>query len=254
MFSSHPLRIPLFALTLTFVLLCASRGSDAFAQHQDQPLTNAAVIKLVRAGFKEKTVIVIIRNRPSRFELDPDQLIDLKRNGVSENIILAMLAQNESTFIADDGWSDDSFFRGNGKRSGNPSGEGETEIFGSSGGSSGQTRSRGERGGSQGERTTTGSATVRIIRPPTEAGGASLKLEKTPTLDNQAIINLVAAGFSEGTIIKRIESSPGDFDLSPAKLVELRKNRVTDPIIVAMTNAMDGSEPKLTNPGASGDR
>lgn len=252
MFSSHILRIPLIALTLTLVLLCASAGSDAFAQHQDQPLTNAAVIKLVRAGFKEKTVIVIIRNRPSRFELDPDRLIDLKRNGVSENIILAMMAQNESTFLADDSWSDDPFFRSNGKRS-NPSGEGETDIFGSSGGSSGQTRSRGERGGSQGERTTTGSATVRIIRPPTEAGGAALKLEKTPTLDNEAIINLVDAGFSEGTIIKRIENSPGEFDLSPAKLVELRKHRVTDPIIAAMTNAMEGSDPKLTNPGASGD-
>lgn len=252
MLSSHLLRIPPLAITLTLLLLCVSGGSGAFAQRQDRPLTNAAVIKLVRAGFKEKTVIVIIRNRASRFELDPDRLIDLKRNGVSENIILAMLAQNEPTFLGDDSWSDDSFLRGNGKQSGNPSGNEETDIFGSSGGSSGETRSRGERGGSEGQKTTTGSATVRIIRPPTEAGGAALKLEKTPTLDNEAIINLVEAGFSEGTIIKRIENSPGEFDLSPAKLVELRKRRVTDPIIAAMTSAMDGSEPKL-NPGRSGD-
>ncbi len=41
--------------------------------------------------------------------------------------------------------------------------------------------------------------------------------KRTPTLTNDAIIDLVEAGFSEGTIIKRIESSPGDFDLSPCE-------------------------------------
>ena len=252
MSSSHVFRIPLITITLTLGLLFGWRGSDAVAQRPDQPLTNAAVVKLVRAGFKEKTIIVIIRNRASRFQLDPDRLVDLKRNGVSENIILAMLAQSESTFLDDDGWSNDSFFRGSSKPGGSlPSNQGETDIFGSSGGSSNETRSRGQSAGSAGERTTTGSATVRIIRPPTEAGGTTLKLEKTPTLDNEAIIHLVQAGFSEGTIIKRIESSPGEFDLSPAKLVELRKHRVTDPIIAAMTSAMEGSDPKTSGPGGS---
>jgi len=49
---------------------------------------------------------------------------------------------------------------------------------------------------------------------------------------------LVEAGFSEGTIIKRIEGSPVNFDLSPAKIEELHKKRVTDSIIAAMTAAM----------------
>lgn len=101
------------------------------------------------------------------------------------------------------------------------------------------------RGGNEGETTTTGSATVRILRPPTEAGGAPLKLEKTPTLTNEAVIQLVEAGFSEGTIIKRIEASPVDFNLSTEKLEELRRRRVTEPIILAMTAAMadDASSP-----------
>ena len=252
MSSSQVFRIQLITITLTLGLLLGWRTPDAFAQRTDRTLTNAAVIKLVRAGFKEKTVIAIIHSRPNHFQLEPDRLIDLKRNGVTENIILAMLAQSEPTFTADDGWSDDSFFRGNSRPGGSlPSSQGETDIFGSSGGSSGESRSRGQSGSSSGERTTTGSATVRIIRPPSEAGGAALKLEKTPTLDNEAIINLVAAGFSEGTIIKRIENSPGEFDLSPAKLAELRKHRVTDPIIAAMTNAMEGSDPKTSGPGGS---
>lgn len=228
----------------TLLLSALSIGTSAVAQQRPEPpLTNGSIMRLVKAGFKDKTVIAIIRTRTSRFELDPDSLIDLKHNGVSENIILAMLSQNEAGSFADDEWSDDAFFRNKGTSSGNSSGSdgSGTDIFGSSGGSKGQTRSRGQSAGSEGQRTTTGSATVRIVRPPSEAGGAAPKLEKTPTLTNEAIIQLVEAGFSEGTIIKRIEDSPGDFDLSPAKLNELRKRRVTDPIIAAMTMAMDGT-------------
>jgi hypothetical protein len=230
-------------------LIWLGAASAASAQ-QHLPLTNASVVKLVRAGFKEKTIIAIIHTRANRFNLEPDRLIDLKRSGVSENIILAMLAQNDANFTGEEGWGSDPFFNsGNSPSQKGSSPENETDIFGSSGSASGETRSRGQSAGSSGQRTTTGTATVRIIRPPSEAGGAELKLEKTPTLTNEAIINLVEAGFSEGTIIKRIETSPSDFDLSPAKLIELRKRRVTDSIIAAMTSAMDGSELKTTNPG-----
>jgi hypothetical protein len=228
---------------------------SASAQRSPEPpLTNAAVVKLVRAGFKEKTVIAIIHNRPSAFDLDPDRLIELKRNGVSENVILAMLAQGDSFVFDDDDWSGNPDF-GRGKIPGKANTPGQTdgvEIFGGSQGSSGQTRSRGMNGSSQGETTTTGSATVRILRPPTEADGAQQKLERTPTLNNESVIKLVEAGFSEGTIIKRIEDSPADFDLSKAKVDELRRRRVTEAIITAMTLAMsDDPESKQTAPAKS---
>ena len=87
---------------------------------------------------------------------------------------------------------------------------------------------------------TTGSATVRIIRPPAEAG-APLKLDKTPALTNDSIIELVEAGFSEGTIVRRIQQSPVEFDLSPEKLAELRKHRVSDKILAAMKAAPSAS-------------
>jgi len=59
----------------------------------------------------------------------------------------------------------------------------------------------------------------------------------------------VEAGFSEGTIIKRIEDSPADFDLSNPKLEELRRRRVTEAVIAAMTAAMnDESDPKQIAP------
>lgn len=224
----------------------------AHAQKPQTPLTNMSVIKLVRAGFKEKTVIAIINSRPSNFKLEPEQLIELKRNGVNENIILAMLAQDDSFVLSEDEWSLDSTFGRNRNRAGDQSqNHGGGDIFGSSGGSKGQSSGRGMSGGNQEETTTTGSATVRILRTPTEAGGgAPLKLDRTPTLDNEAVIKLVEAGFSEGTIIKRIEDSPAEFDLSAQKLAELRRRRVPDSVIAAMTAAMsEESDPKRS--GAS---
>lgn len=223
----------IFLIVVCFAVPSASRG-----QQQEAPLSNAAVVKLVRAGFKEKTVISIIRSRPNRFVLDPDRLIELKRNGVSENIILAMLAQDESFLLADGDWTDDFSFGRSKTSARDPRIQGGTDIFGSSEGSKGQTRSRGADGSNQGETTTTGTATVRILRP-TEAGGGATKLERTPTLNNEAVIKLVEAGFSEGTIIKRIEDSPSDFDLSNSKLGELRRRRVNDAVIAAMRAAMN---------------
>src|SRR5687767_93686 len=125
-------------LTLITTLCCAAFLSSQAQQSNEAPLTNLAVIKLVRAGFKEKTVIAIINNRPNRFRLDPDRLIELKRSGVSENIILAMLAQDESFAFTEDGWSDDSGFRLNRGRSGEAQ-PGGNDIFGSSSGSRSQS-------------------------------------------------------------------------------------------------------------------
>jgi len=243
-------------LLVLFLLICstyvgAQSGNSA-------PLTNAAVVKLVKAGFKEKSIITIIASRPARFDLSTDRLIELKRTGVSEKVILAMMARQEGIDFSDEAWNDEDFFnnaRGNGNTAGDPtkpnSGNGNanagdgssTDIFGSSGGSKGSTRSRGGSASSSGDTVTTGSATVRILRPPTEAGGASsTKLEKTKSLTNDSICELVEAGFSEGTIIRRIEQSPVEFDLSATKLEELRKRRVSEKILTAMKAAM-GDEP-----------
>src|SRR6185369_4371923 len=189
----------------------------ASAQQQpDGPLTNAAIVRLVKAGFKEKTILMIIGNRPSNFTLDTDHLIELKRNGVNENIILAMLSSQMGTvFLDEDEWTGDSMFKDSKKQAG----EG---VFGSGSSSQSSGRMNGMPGGNQNEGNVSGSATVRIIKPPSEAGeSSSPKLEKTPTLTNEGVIRLVEAGFSGGTIIKRIEDSPVDFDLSPGKLDEL---------------------------------
>ena len=229
---------------LTFLTLILPMFSAGFiyAQATDKstPLTNAAVVKLVKAGFKEKTIISIIAARRPRFDLSPDHMIELKRSGASEKIILAMLARQEGAELDDEAWFDDPVFRqnpNNQKQTQNPPVDNSAEIFGSSGGTKGSSRTRGGNSSGSGDTLTTGSATVRIIRPPAEAGTPP-KLERTVTLTNEGIIDLVEAGFSEGTIIRRIEQSPVEFDFSAAKLNELRKHRVSDKIVSAMRAAM----------------
>ncbi|CAN5449086.1 hypothetical protein BH18ACI2_BH18ACI2_27290 [soil metagenome] len=228
------------------------------SQAEAEVLTNTSVVKLVRARFSDKTIIAIIRARPSRFDLAPDHLIDLKKTGVSERVILEMLARSgEEVMVADDSASDsfdDPFFddmKNSSRRpdgtNGSGSDPGETNIFGSNSGGRSKTRSKIGNGGNEGETQTTGSASVRIIRPPAEAGGAPPKLERTPTLTNDSIIELVDAGFSEGTIIRRIEAAPANYDFAPAKLAELRRRRVTDPIINAMRAAMGEDVSGQTN-------
>jgi hypothetical protein len=234
-------------LSFALVVFCLGQSWAVTAQiaGNDAPLTNAAVVKLVKADFKEKTIIAIIGSRPSHFDLATERMIELKRNGVSERIILAMLAHQQG-FEYDENWSDDAFFNQGGgepgkaidKTNGSKSqpDPGSTDIFGSSGGSRGSTQSRGGNSAATGDTITTGSATVRILRPPSEAG-AQPKLEKVATLTNDSIVELVDAGFSEGTIIRRIEQSPVEFDLSPAKLNDLRKHRVSEKILSAMKAA-----------------
>jgi hypothetical protein len=224
---------------------------------QPEVLTNVSVMKLVRAGFREKTVVAIINSRPTRFDLSPERLIELKKGGVSERVILAMLNVGEGVLVeglGDGDWDDDvdSIFgrraskggdSGSGNGTGNIGGDpGSTNIFGSSGGSRGRTRSRSGSGGSEGETETVGSATVRILRPPAEAGGAPPKLERTPTLTNDSVMELVEAGFTEGTIIRRIEGSPAEYDLRAEKLADLKRRRVSEAIISAMRRAMMGDD------------
>lgn len=238
-----PIVLKRIVLALALGLCLGVYASGAPLQQADEaPLTNASVIKLVRAGFKEKTLIAIIHSRPTRFDLSPDRLIELKKSGVSERVILAMLALSENDGASGDDLSDDAFFDdSNGlSRSGQngPGGDGGTGIFGSGSGSSSRTRGRGMSGSNQGDTQTNGSATVRILRPPAEAGAEPPKLERTPTLTNDTVVELVEAGFSEGTIIRRIEQSPAEFDLSPTRLAELRRRRVSEPIINAMRAAM----------------
>ena len=210
-------------------------------QRSEDFLTNAAVVKLAKAKFKEKTIISLIFARAAKFDLSADRLIELKRNGVSEKVIMAMLArQHGSSSFDEDEWGDGSSLSGT-DPSQTPGDS--TGIFGSSSGQRNRSESRGRNGTTSTDTTTTGAATVRILKPTAESGETT-KLDKTKSLTNDSIVELVEAGFSEGTIIRRIEQSPVEFDLAASKIEELRKRRVSEKILSAMKTAMGDESSK----------
>lgn len=235
------------AMLVSLVLFVATATALAQTSRPLPPLTNLGVLKLVNAGFKEKTILTIIGSRVPAFDLSAEHMIELKKNGVSEKIILAMLAQqqNASVYLEDDLWMEEPLLNsGTGGTpspgTGTPNQGNSIDLFGSSGETRGSRKSRGGRGSLSDDTVSTGSATVRIIRPPSEAN-LPPKLERVPSLTNAKIIELVEAGFSEGTIIRRIQQSPVEFDLSPAKVAQLRRQRVSERILEAMKEAMGES-------------
>jgi hypothetical protein len=62
--------------------------ASLFAQ---QPMTNDSVLKLVKAGMGDDTIVSMINTQPSAFSLATDDLIALKAGGVSEKLIGTML-------------------------------------------------------------------------------------------------------------------------------------------------------------------
>lgn len=57
-------------------------------------MTNDSVIKLVKAGLGEELIIQMINSQPGKYSLASDDVLALKRQGVSDKIIAAMLKRN----------------------------------------------------------------------------------------------------------------------------------------------------------------
>jgi hypothetical protein len=58
-------------------------------------LTNASVEKLVKSGLSEDLIVNIVGTEPAHFDLSADALLSLKRSGVSDRIVKAMIARRE---------------------------------------------------------------------------------------------------------------------------------------------------------------
>ncbi len=259
----------LHPIVFSLLILCAASFTFSGLVSAQAPvrevLNNESIVNLVKAKFKEATILSLIRTSPVSFDITTNKLVQLKKNGVNEKIITAMIERQTSLMgmsggvgdyasLGDDEFfrqGDEEFFKRSGPQSratpnnGNNSGGSDNEmgVFGSRSGGRSQAESRGigpgPNGSASGSSETMGSASVRILRPPSEAGGAGEpKLQRQPKLDNKAILDLIEAGFSEGTILRKIENSQVNFDLSTKSLSDLRKNRVSEPIIKAMSEAM----------------
>ena len=58
-----------------------------------QPLTNAGVIKMVKAKLSESVVVAAIQSSPANYDISPDGLIALQKAGVTQNEMDAIVAE-----------------------------------------------------------------------------------------------------------------------------------------------------------------
>ena len=79
------------ALLLCILVVCAARVL-AQAPSAADILTNKSVIEMVTAKLPEDVIVVRIQTSTTNFDLSTPALVDLNKNGVSSNIIKAMIA------------------------------------------------------------------------------------------------------------------------------------------------------------------
>lgn len=62
-----------------------------------KPVTNADVVGMIKANLSEKTILGAIQHGPAAFDTSPAALIELKQQGVSDEMLQAMLQAQSPT-------------------------------------------------------------------------------------------------------------------------------------------------------------
>lgn len=75
-------------MKIVFLVLCLALTATFFAQ---QPLTNADIISLTKSGLSAEVVSAKIKQSGGSFDTSATALTDLKKSGVAESVILAMI-------------------------------------------------------------------------------------------------------------------------------------------------------------------
>lgn len=82
--------------------LCVISCSACLAQQaitKQQALTNESVVKMVKAGLSEGVVLSMIRSQPGDYDLSPDAMAALRKQGVTEDELAAMAVKGTTTRI-----------------------------------------------------------------------------------------------------------------------------------------------------------
>jgi hypothetical protein len=94
-------------LAVAILLLCPLLTAQA-------ELTNESVIKMVKAGLSADIVATTVNSQPGHYDVSPDALIALKRAGVGDAVISAMIARNSGAAAGSPGAANPANAGGNG--------------------------------------------------------------------------------------------------------------------------------------------
>jgi hypothetical protein len=94
----HSLRLSLDRIRAVLIVVLAAHLSpvQALPQQGQRPLTNADIVNMTKSGIAEQTIILMVQKTPNKFDTSPDALIELKKAGVSDAVLNAILAGTPS--------------------------------------------------------------------------------------------------------------------------------------------------------------
>lgn len=86
----------------TYAICAALFLALTVAASAQQPLTNDSIQKMTKAGLGDDVIVSMIQSQPGNYDVSPDTLVALKKDGVSDKILAAMAAKNSAPPVAAD--------------------------------------------------------------------------------------------------------------------------------------------------------
>jgi hypothetical protein len=90
------LRLNLIEAVPVLILAALLSPVHTFAQQGQQTLTNADIVNMTKSGIAEQTIILMVQKTANKFDTSPDALIELKKAGVSDAVLNAILTSTPS--------------------------------------------------------------------------------------------------------------------------------------------------------------
>lgn len=78
----------------TSVLVAIFIAAVSIVATAQQPLTNESVEKMAKAGLGDDVIVSMIQSQPGHYDLNPDTLVSLKKEGIPDKVLAAMAAKN----------------------------------------------------------------------------------------------------------------------------------------------------------------
>lgn len=97
---AHLYRRPILNLILTALLESSFLESDLESEQHSPLVKNQDIVKLVRSRLSESLVIHVIRVYESDFDTSSDGLLNLRKSGIGDSVIAAMLLKASAAEVS----------------------------------------------------------------------------------------------------------------------------------------------------------
>jgi len=81
-----------FLVLILMAVLGSTLSAGAFQEDAQRTLTNSNILDMTKSGISEQTIILMIQRGPTRFDTSAEAVIELKKSGVSDAVLNAMLS------------------------------------------------------------------------------------------------------------------------------------------------------------------